>query len=83
MQCSWGADGPALSVGDRRYARVAAPGGGDMRTLDLEPHEYRVKGPAPERDKPHEPFWGPGAPDAIGYLIGLVLTVALLHLFTH
>jgi len=42
----------------------------------LEPHEFRstVKSPAPERDKPHEPFWGPGAPDAIGYAIGLVLT---------
>jgi hypothetical protein len=52
-----------------------------MRTLDLEPHEYRstVK-PAPERNR-REPFWGPGAPEAIGYLIGWVLTVALLHLF--
>jgi hypothetical protein len=38
-----------------------------MRTIDLEAHEYRVKGPAPEPNK-CEPFWGPGAPDAIGYL---------------
>jgi hypothetical protein len=42
-----------------------------MRLIDLEPHEYRstVKGPAPERGGPHEPFWGPDAPEAIGYLI--------------
>jgi hypothetical protein len=65
-------------MGDRRYARVAAPGGGDMRTLDLEPDEY-CRARRRSADKPHEPFWGPGALEAIG----LVLTVALLHLFTH
>jgi hypothetical protein len=36
-----------------------------MRTLDLEPDEY-CRARRRSADKPHEPFWGPGAPEAIG-----------------
>jgi len=52
-------------------------------TVDLKPSEYSREGEAPRKSSPDEPFFGDGAPEAIGYLVGLVLTVALLHLFMH
>jgi len=46
--------------------------------IDLPPSEYRS-----ERKKPHEPFFGPGLPDALAYLFGMFSVMALLYLFRH
>jgi hypothetical protein len=52
--------------------------GSGMKELDLLPHEYRRDGEVP-RPSPDEPFWRPGAPEAIGYFIGFALMFVLLH----
>lgn len=43
--------------------------------IDLPPHEWRS-----EREKPKEPFWGPGWPEALAYLVGLSAVVIITHL---
>jgi hypothetical protein len=42
--------------------------------IDLPPSEYRS-----DRKKPREPFFGPGLPDAIGYVIGFAVVVTVLY----
>lgn len=49
----------------------------DDKLIDLEPHEWRS-----EREKPYEPFWGPGLPEAIAYAIGFIVMVTVVHLLT-
>jgi hypothetical protein len=42
--------------------------------VDLKPNEWKS-----EREKQREPFFGSGAPEAIAYLVGLVITVTVIH----
>lgn len=42
--------------------------------IDLPPKEW-----VSERKKPREPIFGPGWPDALAYLVGMVAVVTLLH----
>lgn len=44
--------------------------------IDLQPKDY-----SSERKKPREPFFGPGLPDAICYLIGMFGVMAILYYF--
>jgi hypothetical protein len=44
--------------------------------IDLPPSEYRS-----ERKKPREPFFGPGLPDAVAYLVGMFAVMAILYYF--
>jgi hypothetical protein len=46
--------------------------------IDLPPKDWKS-----DRPKPREPFFGSGAPDAIGYGIGWLITFSLLYYFTH
>jgi len=46
--------------------------------IDLPPKEWTS-----ERKKPREPIFGPGAPGAIAYAAGWLLTVALVYFLTH
>lgn len=43
--------------------------------VDLPPHERKS-----DREKPREPFWGPGLPDFLTQLFFLVLVILVLHL---
>lgn len=45
------------------------------KPVDLMPHERES-----DREKPKEPFWGPGAFDFLGQLIFLALVIFVLHL---
>jgi len=46
--------------------------------IELNPTEWTS-----ERKKPREPFFGPGLPDALAYLVGMLSMMALLYLFRH
>lgn len=48
----------------------------DPKVIDLQPQEWRS-----ERDKPHEPLFGPGAPAAIAWLIGFGIVVTVTYYF--
>lgn len=43
-------------------------------TIDLSPHEWRS-----ERDQPHEPFFGPGLPTAVAWLIGFAASTTISY----
>ncbi|MEH2513940.1 hypothetical protein V1291_005294 [Nitrobacteraceae bacterium AZCC 1564] len=45
------------------------------KPVDLPPHE-----PESDREKPKEPFWGPGLPDFLTELFLLVLVIFVLYL---
>lgn len=45
------------------------------KLIDLPPHEWES-----ELEKPKEPFWGPGWPEALAYLIGLTAVVVATYL---
>lgn len=47
-----------------------------MIEIDLPPEDY-----ASERKKPREPFFGPGLPEAVGYLFGMFAMIAILYYF--
>jgi hypothetical protein len=44
--------------------------------IDLNPANWQS-----ERPKPREPFWGRGWPEALAYLIGLTITMTVIHYF--
>jgi len=44
------------------------------RYVDLMPREWKS-----EREKPREPFFGPGLPGAIAYLIGFAIVFSALY----
>jgi hypothetical protein len=46
--------------------------------LDLPPHQWKS-----DRPKPHEPIFGPGAPNVLAYLLSLFATIALLYWLRH
>jgi hypothetical protein len=48
------------------------------KMIELNPAEWTS-----EREKPREPFFGPGLPDALAYLVGMFSVMALLYLFRH
>jgi hypothetical protein len=48
------------------------------KDIDLPPYEWKS-----ERKKPREPFFGPGLPDALAYLVGMFSVMALLYFFRH
>lgn len=48
------------------------------KDIDLPPSEWKS-----EREKPREPIFGPGAPDALAYAFGWIVTVGLIYYFTH
>jgi hypothetical protein len=48
------------------------------KLIDLNPKEWTS-----EREKPREPLFGPGLPDALAYLVGMFSVMALLYLFRH
>lgn len=50
----------------------------DDKDLDLAPHEWRS-----ERPKPREPFFGPGLPGALAYILGLTITATLTYWLWH
>jgi hypothetical protein len=45
------------------------------KPVDLPPHERKS-----DREKPKEPFWGPGALDFLVQLIGMALIIFIMHL---
>lgn len=45
------------------------------KPVDLEPHEREL-----DREKPREPFWGPGLPDVLTQLILWALVIFVLYL---
>lgn len=47
----------------------------DEKLVDLPPHEWQS-----EREKPYEPFWGDGLPEAIASLVGLTITMTVIYL---
>jgi hypothetical protein len=46
----------------------------DNRFIDLPPTEWKS-----EREKPAEPFFGKGWPEALAYLVGLALMVTATY----
>jgi hypothetical protein len=48
------------------------------RVVELLPSEWNS-----EREKPHEPIFGPGLPSAIAYLIGFSLVFSVLYWIRH
>lgn len=44
--------------------------------IDLDPKDY-----SSDRKKPREPIFGPGLPDALGYLAGMFAVMAILYYF--
>jgi hypothetical protein len=46
--------------------------------IDLPPKDW-----VSDREKPREPIFGPGLPDALAYLFGMFAVVALLYFFRH
>jgi hypothetical protein len=49
-----------------------------MPDIDLEPYNWKS-----ERRKSGEPIFGSGAPGAIAYGVGWLVTFGLLYYFTH
>jgi len=47
-----------------------------MPDFDLEPQNWTS-----EREKPHEPVFGPGLPGALAWLIGFAITVSITYYF--
>ena len=50
----------------------------DQKDLDLAPYEWRS-----DRPKPREPFFGPGAPGALAYVIAFAITLTLMDWLRH
>lgn len=46
--------------------------------IDLPPKDYRS-----DREKPHEPFFGSGAKNALGYALGWLIVSAGVYLALH
>jgi len=46
--------------------------------IDLPPHEYKS-----DREKPREPFFGPGAPNALAYVISFGIVFAISYWLRH
>jgi hypothetical protein len=46
--------------------------------IDLPPKDW-----ISDREKPREPIFGPGFPDAAAYAIGWLITFSALYYFTH
>jgi hypothetical protein len=46
------------------------------KPVDLAPHEWRS---SDDREKPHEPIFGPGLPWAIGVVAAIVLVAVAKH----
>lgn len=46
------------------------------KLVDLEPHNWKS-----DREKPREPFFGPGLPDFLAYVIPFTLTAIAVHYF--
>lgn len=44
------------------------------KVVELLPNEWKS-----EREKPREPIFGPGLPDAIAYVIGFVIVFSVLY----
>lgn len=49
-----------------------------QKDVDLAPHEWRS-----ERPKPREPFFGPGLPGTLAYIVGLAITFTITHWLWH
>jgi hypothetical protein len=43
--------------------------------IDLPPDQWRS-----EREKPREPFFGPGLPEGIAYVVGFTVMATLVYL---
>jgi hypothetical protein len=48
----------------------------DKREVDLPPHQWES-----DRAKPYEPFWGPGWPEALAYITGVMIVATAVYLF--
>ena len=48
----------------------------DNRTVNLNPANWQS-----DRPKQPEPFWGHGWPEALAYLVGLTITMTVIHYF--
>jgi hypothetical protein len=46
----------------------------DPKFIDLPPQEWKS-----EREKPREPFFGPGLPNAMLYCVGFIAAVIAFH----
>jgi hypothetical protein len=46
--------------------------------FDLPPKDWKS-----DREKPREPFWGPGAAQGLGYAVSLFATMAILYWLRH
>lgn len=44
----------------------------DPKSLDLAPHEWKS-----ERDKPREPFWGPGLPFFVAFIVSIAIAASM------
>ena len=50
----------------------------EPKDVDLAPHEWRS-----EREKPREPFFGPGAPGWLVWMVGLTITLTIGYWIRH
>lgn len=48
----------------------------DQKEIDLHPREWRT-----DRERPREPFFGSGAPEAAAYAVGFAIMATLVYLF--
>lgn len=46
--------------------------------IDLEPKDY-----SSDRKKPREPFFGPGLPSALAWLVSFVIVASITYYFRH